>query len=98
MHIIGKRRTLYNGLTMAVIITTWLVKSCSLKLLHHQALVHLAKLYTKIKGFSTAELEIPLSSYFMCVHCAVQLASTICLSGSLDIYKYNLICCKHFLV
>jgi hypothetical protein len=47
-------------MTMAIIITTWLVKSCSLKLLHHQALIHLAKLYTKIKGFSTAELEVPL--------------------------------------
>jgi hypothetical protein len=45
---------------MAVIITTWLVESCILKLLHHQALVHLAKLYTKIMEFSTAELEVPL--------------------------------------
>jgi hypothetical protein len=51
---------------MAVIITTWLVESRSLKLLHHQALVHLAKLYTKIMEFSIAELDVPLLLPILC--------------------------------
>jgi len=51
---------------MAINITTWLVKNCSLKLLHHQGLVHLAELYTTIKGFSTAELEVPLFLPTLC--------------------------------